>query len=255
MVSTQSSQRLKSLLAQLNINDKETDIYIFLFSHGAQAGSVIAKKIGINRTSVYHILEKLEEKNLIYSFKKNNIRFYSVCDLDRAIYDLNSQKEKIENQKNALMSLSEISSQQFENLDNSDAELEYIQFESLEKKIDFIKQIIHENNEILCFYNSTNTPQDYEITASLITRHNLTKNTNLKILCGGPQSHNIIPPQNFNGEIHHIPDFPFPESSLILIGNNEVATIDESYAFYIKSNYMAELFESNFHYCWSLTHN
>lgn len=103
-----TAKKIEHLLSVLNLSSKEIKIYIFLLYHGSQAGSVIAKHIKISRTTIYHTLNKLQKKGFIVSFKKNNITFFSISNLDRVIYMINTQKSVINIQSDAISKILEI---------------------------------------------------------------------------------------------------------------------------------------------------
>jgi len=53
---------LQTFFDSLGFNEKEVQIYMYLTSHGAQAASVIAKKMDIKRASIYPTLKGMVDK-------------------------------------------------------------------------------------------------------------------------------------------------------------------------------------------------
>jgi len=71
---------LEESLCQIGFTRSETKVYLELLKIGSQAGSVIAKKAGFNRTTTYSILKALEKKGVISSFRNNAIKYFSAND-------------------------------------------------------------------------------------------------------------------------------------------------------------------------------
>lgn len=99
---------LKRLLSILQLSEKQIEIYIFLFINGAQAGSVIAKHIRIGRTTIYHTLSKLQKNGFIVSYKRSGVSFFTVSNLDRVMYVINTQRSLINIQSDAIHKILEI---------------------------------------------------------------------------------------------------------------------------------------------------
>jgi len=67
-------------LYQIGFTKNETKLYLELSKIGSQAVSVIAKKIGLNRTTTYSILKSLGQKGVISSYINNGIKYFSAND-------------------------------------------------------------------------------------------------------------------------------------------------------------------------------
>jgi len=66
-------------LKSIGLNEKEAKIYISLIKLGPQPVSVIAKKISMNRSSCYNLLDKLRQKGVVEKvIQENNMLFRSV---------------------------------------------------------------------------------------------------------------------------------------------------------------------------------
>lgn len=83
--------KLIETLKAVGLNEKEAKTYLVLLRLGPQSVSVIAKKIGSNRSSCYPILEHLMEKGFVEKLiRENNSPFRAV----EPIYVLDQLKSK-----------------------------------------------------------------------------------------------------------------------------------------------------------------
>ena len=67
---------IQTFFDSLGFTEKEVKIYMYLTSHGAQAASVIAKKMEIKRASIYPILKNMVDKWLVIDYEKNAITYF-----------------------------------------------------------------------------------------------------------------------------------------------------------------------------------
>ena len=67
---------MQTFFDSLGFNEKEVSIYMYLTSHGAQAASVIAKKMDIKRASIYPILKSMVDKGLVVDYEKNAVTYF-----------------------------------------------------------------------------------------------------------------------------------------------------------------------------------
>jgi len=71
---------IENSLCQIGLTRKEVKIYLELVKIGAQANSIIARKVGLNRTTAYSILKSLEKKGMISSYNKNHTKYFTAND-------------------------------------------------------------------------------------------------------------------------------------------------------------------------------
>ncbi|MEK7673366.1 MAG: helix-turn-helix domain-containing protein [Patescibacteria group bacterium] len=71
---------LEERLGQIGLKSREVKIYLELLKIGPQAVSILAKRVGLNRTTAYSVLRCLERKGLVSNFNSNNIKFFSAND-------------------------------------------------------------------------------------------------------------------------------------------------------------------------------
>ncbi len=95
---------IKTLLEQLNFSEKESQIYLALLEAGSTKPGDLAKKTGLNRTTVYDICEILMQKGLVSKYKKGAGTFFNALDPKNLLNFLDREKEEkakeIEKQKN-----------------------------------------------------------------------------------------------------------------------------------------------------------
>lgn len=82
-------------LEKLDLNDKESKVYLALLELGEANIQRIAKKSGVKRTTVYDVLENLKAKGLLSSVTRNKKVLYSA-------EDPRTLEEKLEEKKNTL---------------------------------------------------------------------------------------------------------------------------------------------------------
>ena len=97
------------MLEQLNFSEKEAQIYLALLEVGSTKPLVLAKKTGLNRTTVYDICEILMQKGLISKYKKGAATYFNALDPKHLLTYLEREKEEktreIEKQKNRVSEL------------------------------------------------------------------------------------------------------------------------------------------------------
>lgn len=100
---------IKNLLNELNFSEKESQIYLALLEIGSAKAQDIAKKTGLNRTTVYDIFEALMQKGLISKYKKGSSTFFNALEPKHLLTYLEREKEqqakKIEKQKQKVSEL------------------------------------------------------------------------------------------------------------------------------------------------------
>lgn len=88
-------------LQGLGFSEKESKVFLALNQYGAMPASTIARVTGIKRTSVYDLINSLEEKNVISSYRQGNYTYFIVDDLNKLYLfekeKLNTAKKLVEN--------------------------------------------------------------------------------------------------------------------------------------------------------------
>lgn len=87
---------MKELFIALGANEKEMQTYIKMLELGANPISVIAKYVGVPRSSMYVILERLKKLNLIEEFERNKIIYVKPIPARNLLGILKSKEKQIE---------------------------------------------------------------------------------------------------------------------------------------------------------------
>ncbi len=100
---------IKNLLSALDFSEKESLVYLALLEVGSGKAQEIAKKTGLNRTTVYDIFEVLMQKGLVSKYKKGSATFFNALEPKHLLTYLDREKEeqakKIEKQKQKVSEL------------------------------------------------------------------------------------------------------------------------------------------------------
>ena len=88
---------MKNLFKSLGATDKETQAFLKMLQLGSQPISVIAKYVGVPRSSMYAILERLKKLHLTEEFKKNGITYIKCISVKTIADVLHSKERQIEN--------------------------------------------------------------------------------------------------------------------------------------------------------------
>lgn len=67
---------ISAFFQKFGLTNNEKNIYIFLLGHGHGMASMVGKRLNIKRVTAYAALESLDKKNLVTSFKKNNVTYF-----------------------------------------------------------------------------------------------------------------------------------------------------------------------------------
>lgn len=139
---------------KFGLTNNEQALYLFLLSHGYSLASIMGKRLNIKRVTVYASLESLERKNLITSFKKNNITYFeaiapekivSLCS-EKVAQDLSLKKEA----EDLLPHLKKLESAQTMPVFEIKGKLKY--YQGMEAVKSLIQETLEEANvEQLCF--------------------------------------------------------------------------------------------------------
>jgi sugar-specific transcriptional regulator TrmB len=90
---------IKNLLADLNFSEKESQVYLALLEVGSGKAQQIAKKTGLNRTTVYDIFDVLMQKGLVSKYKKGSSTFFNALEPKHLLTYLDREKEEFSKKK------------------------------------------------------------------------------------------------------------------------------------------------------------
>lgn len=71
---------IENFLRNLGLSENEIRVYLYLLSHGESIASIVAKRLEMKRTAVYTILESLEQKGMLTSFIKNDVKHFDAVE-------------------------------------------------------------------------------------------------------------------------------------------------------------------------------
>ena len=71
---------MNELFSRLGCAESQEKIYLQLLELGPSIASMLSKRLGIKRVTVYGALEGLQQKGLVETFHKNNVTYYQASD-------------------------------------------------------------------------------------------------------------------------------------------------------------------------------
>ncbi|MES2215992.1 MAG: helix-turn-helix domain-containing protein [Patescibacteria group bacterium] len=83
-------------LVDIGLNEKQAELYTYLLKQpkgSDQTAFIIAQKTALPRSTVYVLLEELESKKLVSSYKKNNVLHYLTANPSRLAKDLEEKQD------------------------------------------------------------------------------------------------------------------------------------------------------------------
>lgn len=87
---------IKKTLSELGFDTQEIAIYISLLKKKDQAAYTISKDTGIPRSTVYLKLEHLEKRDIVSSWLKNKVRFFSIENPKKLLTTLQDKQKALE---------------------------------------------------------------------------------------------------------------------------------------------------------------
>lgn len=85
---------IKTALQEWGLNEKETEVYLFLIKNGSNSANEIAKSTGILRQTIYEIIDKLELKGLINEITINKKKYFEATPPNK-LQTILEEKKKI----------------------------------------------------------------------------------------------------------------------------------------------------------------
>jgi len=93
---------IKQQLAKIGLKDKEIKIYLGLLSIGKATVSDLARKIGLNRTTVYAPLEVLIKKGFVYKIMNKKTVLYAPENPSKIISILEAKKRELTSRQDSI---------------------------------------------------------------------------------------------------------------------------------------------------------
>jgi sugar-specific transcriptional regulator TrmB len=157
------------LLKKFGLTENESNIYLFLLEFGETIASMIGKRLGIKRVSVYPALESLTKKGLIHSYTKNKVNYFEAVNPEELVNICKGRVEvEISRQKQAeaiLPALKKIEEKRAKPVLELKGKIKY--YQGLEAVKNLINETLEEGEkEQLCFglnkYHTDNLWDEWE---------------------------------------------------------------------------------------------
>ena len=151
---------IESFLHSIGFTPQETSVYMYLLTHGESIVSVVAKRIGVKRPTVYQALETLQRRKIVSSVRKNGITHFTAENPETIVAFCNLQMQKAQEHLKKAQALQ----QQLHKLQESGkaasteqrGDIQY--YEGLAAVTDLIDETLTENaGERLCYCFGLNT--------------------------------------------------------------------------------------------------
>ncbi len=94
--------KIRNALKLLDLSELEITLYLNLLQTGNIQASVLAKKLGLNRSTTRYTLENLHKKELILQVEKNKTFYFSPENPEKILLLLKTQKEEISKKENKI---------------------------------------------------------------------------------------------------------------------------------------------------------
>ena len=130
-----------NLLSALSISSMEGKVYLAALELGESTMQGLAKKSGVNRSTIYTFIDKLQNRGLIQESQKNKRRIYSAVSPD-ALVDM--QRNKVEQLENLLPELLAVNNK-------SDKKPRVAFYEGFNGVEDVYKDMLREKKEIVAY--------------------------------------------------------------------------------------------------------
>lgn len=98
---------LEEILKKLELSEKEIEVYLALFAQGKTTPARLAKATGINRSTVYAILEQLKEKGLVIEDVSGKILYFSPTLADDLENAFHKEQERLKEKRKMALRLAE----------------------------------------------------------------------------------------------------------------------------------------------------
>jgi sugar-specific transcriptional regulator TrmB len=171
---------LPQVLTNLGLNDKESKVYLACLELGTSSILEIAKKSGVNRGTIYYIIEELKQKQLISQTTKKKKVLYIAAEPSELMGLIKSKEEML------LSVLPDLNA--LNNLSVKKPKIRY--YEGIEGIVKVIKNSLNAKKEILSFANNTQFNALIEAEPDYLTKR-IKKNISVKLI--SPDSPDMLP--------------------------------------------------------------
>lgn len=154
VISLTPNNMINTFFKKFGLTKNEQDIYLYLLENSNSIASMIGKRLGIKRVTVYAALGTLEKRNLVNTFQRNNVSYFEAVSPEEIVNICNRRVEKdLELKKHAekaMLELKRMESKQIKPVFEVKGKIKYYQ------GLDAVKKLINETleegqKEQLCF--------------------------------------------------------------------------------------------------------
>lgn len=89
-------ENLFHVLTNLGLEEKEAQLYVSLVELGEASVLALSRKSGVNRASIYYILDKMKKRGLVTHLKKKGTDLYSSVDPDLVLAQFQSRVKDLQ---------------------------------------------------------------------------------------------------------------------------------------------------------------
>jgi len=101
-------EEFEALLREMGLSEKESKVYLVLFSIGSSTVNTIAERADLIRTTTYDLLKSLREKGMVSSLVRNKILYFEAADPNKLIEIFDAKKQKLKEALPALRKLRQV---------------------------------------------------------------------------------------------------------------------------------------------------
>ncbi len=83
-------------LREIGLSKSESEVYLELLKIGGQPASILAKRLGAKRTSLYPVLKSLTEKGLVLAYTKGSVKYFVANDPNSLVAYIDEKYRKFE---------------------------------------------------------------------------------------------------------------------------------------------------------------
>lgn len=233
---------LDTLLKQQGLTNREISALTMLMEMGEQPASTIARKLGINRSSCYLILDKLSRQGLVSQINKQGTAYFLAIDADLILDQIKLKHLQEVRNINSFKHTLKLSRQEAKNEVRSKAHY----FTGQDGIESLLQQIIKLNSSSArIFLTNTLTPHPSELLIANYIREN--KFTNLRII--GTAKSKVIPAQKT------LPMLIDLGINLIILDQQiAIISLEENFALLIESPHICSGQSKIFDFYWKMSH-
>jgi sugar-specific transcriptional regulator TrmB len=93
------------ILKKLGFEEREISAYLALLKSGKLTATSLSERTGIDRSTIYRILNGLIKKGFVNSFVRNNVKYFGACDPEVLVKYANEIKSEMEQKFRELSNL------------------------------------------------------------------------------------------------------------------------------------------------------